>query len=460
MIKFIIDKFKSKPLWYLERVMNPLWWMHKIKINITANKIASLLYVMHENKSKDWSIYRDQQLSAMLKYAYQHCPYYEILFEKYDVDINNLTNFENLPLLDKTIVRKHKKELISCKTNWLDTYTMNTGGSTGEPLEFIASQLAATIFGTHLKFLYKIMGYRNGDKIASFDGSSIPEKLRFNNIYWIKTGIRDIPWGSVAYSSLYLTSKTIPLYIDHILNFKPSILRGYPSFISDIANYIIENKISIPFQVKGILLTSENAFDWQVENIKKAFNTNIYFEYGISEVCVCGYTVDNTYEYACSPFYGFTEILDTNGRHVKKNEIGEIVVTGYFNYALPFIRYKTGDLAVYNVQENGIVKLRKIIGRTQDFIYTIDKEKVALTAIIFGQHYRAFKNIERWQLEQNIPGEIIVRIVKGQTFSNTDEQEIKSKFKTICNVNVDCEYVDCISLTNRGKFKFLIQNIN
>ena len=39
------------------------------------------------------------------------------------------------------------------------------------------------------------------------------------------------------------------------------------------------------------------------------------------------------------------EILDEHGRDVAPGERGRVVVTGFYNYAMPFIRYELGDLA-------------------------------------------------------------------------------------------------------------------
>ena len=40
------------------------------------------------------------------------------------------------------------------------------------------------------------------------------------------------------------------------------------------------------------------------------------------------------------------EILDENGHEVAPGELGRVAVTGLYNYAMPFIRYDLGDLAL------------------------------------------------------------------------------------------------------------------
>jgi phenylacetate-CoA ligase len=300
------------------------------------------------------------------------------------------------------------------------------------------------------------MGYQKNDKIFTFDGVAIPPSFMAKNKFWKVTSRNDLPYGSLHYSSLYLTNKNIKYYVDHFLNNKPSIIRGYPSFIHTIAEYLNKNNIELNFKLKGVQLTAENIFEWQIEDIKNAFNTNVYLQYGHSEMSVFAYTIDETYEYYCSPFYGFTEIIGQNGKHVDEDELGEIVVTSFYNTALPFIRYKTGDMAIYGGNEQGIVKLKSIEGRKQDFVYKKDKEKVSITAIIFGQHYKAFKNIVKWQIQQSVPGKINIKILRGKNFSEDDKKEIIDKFKSTADIEAQIHFVDNIELTKRGKFRFVV----
>jgi phenylacetate-CoA ligase len=446
----------SKPLAWFQMLSR--YYFRKKTIN-ECRRVLLLLTKMHHGQLKGLLQYRSRKLSQILKYAHQHCQYYRSVMDEFRVDPDDLRSFQRLPLLDKAIIRSHRVDLVSDEIDRLQFHIANTGGSTGEPLEFPASLIAGYIDHVHQEFLYRVMGYNPGDVIVAFDGSSVPEELRRNHVYWVETGPGDIPYGRLSYSSLYMTRETMPYYVQHLLYCRPSILRGYPSFIADVADYILKNNISIPFSIKGVELTAENAYDWQVEKIKKAFRARVFFQYGHSEVSVFGYTFDDSYEYFCSPFYGYAEVLDSDRIHVKKGEIGEIVVTGFYNRAFPFVRYRTGDLAVFDGDEGGVVRLKKIIGRTQDYIYRRDGQRVALTALVFGQHYHAFRNMLKWQIVQGIPGRVEIRIVRGEGFSSDDEKEIRRKFKDICDVDVDFEFVDSIALTSRGKFKFLVQNI-
>lgn len=432
--------------------------LFELSDKIILKKYLSILKEYHKGRNYDFTFYRNQRLQKICNYAYKNCKYYNILFNKYNINTNDIvTNFDKIPFLTRDIIRKEKDNILSSRVtkNFYGYFT--TGGSTGEPLGFYTCGSADP---EHQRFLFEIIGYQSGDRILAMDGTLIPEKLLENNIFWITKNTTDLPYGRVALSSLYLNRNNIQYYIKFIDNFKPAIIRGYPSFINEIANYILKNDIHFNFTIKGIELTSESVYDYQLENIKKAFKTRIFIQYGHAEASVFGYSIDDSLICYCSPLYGYTEIIGDNGKHVKPGEIGEVVVTGFYNMAMPFIRYRTGDLALYDGEENGIVRLKRIFGRTQDFIYTKNMEKILLTAIIFGRHYKAFNNIKKWQIIQNEPGKVIFKIIKDEGYSDLDENEIRQNFYSIAGIETSFEYVDEIPLTQRGKSKFLISNIN
>ena len=100
-----------------------------------------------------------------------------------------------------------------------------------------------------------------------------------------------------------------------------------------------------------------------------------------------------------------------------------------------------------------------MLGRTQDFIFDKMGNRVLLTALIFAQHCKAFGHITKWQLEQNVNGEVTAHIIRGEKYSLQDEIEIYELFKKSGNVETIFDYVEEIPLTPRGKSKMLIQNI-
>jgi phenylacetate-CoA ligase len=97
------------------------------------------------------------------------------------------------------------------------------------------------------------------------------------------------------------------------------------------------------------------------------------------------------------------EILDERGRDVAPGERGRVVVTGFYNYAMPFIRYELGDLA-----EAGSAPCRcgraapiitRIEGRTRNaFIFRDGTRLWPRAAMVRAMH--AFVPFRRYQLVQ------------------------------------------------------------
>lgn len=370
------------------------------------------------------------------------------------------STLEDFPVISKNEIRKSPN-------NFLNNFFLNpknlcnTGGSSGNPFYFYISPNLRDFEFSHQKFFFDRLGYNKNDLIYSLDGTKISKEKVKNAIYW-KTNIgRGFPYGKVHFSVLELNRFTTESFLGKILQDKPAFLRGYPSGMEDLALFIIKTKISYKFNfIKGILLTSENISSPQVDVIGKAFNTKVYPQYGMTEACVFGFTNANSLKYFCSPFYGFTEVLNDHNQHVKIGEVGKLVLTSFGNYYQPFIRYSTGDLAEYGGVDNGFVILNKIVGRTQDYIVDKENNKNMLVGLIFGAHLSAFKAIKTWQIKQDIPGYISVTIDR-EVSKWEDKYESELILTLSCNkkINVNINYSSDFIYTNSGKRLFLIQNI-
>lgn len=430
-------------------------------INILNNRpsMRKKLHYLYEYHLKQRNLNlkesNETSLLKILKYSQLYCPYYKDLYYENDIDINDIKNFNKIPFLDKEIIKNNYSLIQSIGKKRVTNYIMNTGGTTGSPLTFPVS---AHYDDLHQEFAFKLLGYSKGDKIITVDGTEICEKQIQENIYWKKVSSSNLPYGGIAFSALYLTKDTIQHYVNQLNIECPAFLRGYPTAINYLAVYLIENGIDLPFKMKAIQLTAETIFEEQILNIQKAFKCKVGLQYGHSEVSVFAYTIDESYEYYCSPFYGHTEVIGITGKHVEIGEIGEIVVTGFYNKAMPFIRYKTGDIAMYNGTVDGIVKFRHIYGRNQDYLFDEFGEKVFLIGLIYGGHHEFLNHIKKWQIIQNQYGYITIKIIAGNSFSSLYKKSIEELFLKNNNIISTINMVDEIQLTERGKTKFVIQN--
>lgn len=387
------------------------------------------------------------------RYCYKFVPFY----------IETMSNDEmEFPIVQKMDYRAHGEIKFESKfVRHKPKYKMNTGGSTGEPFEFLVSKKAGLIDEIHQEFQHKKMGLTKSDKLFVFNGCKIDENKLKKNIFWNdKLNTDQLPFGSKEFSSHYLSLGTIELYLSELIKDTPDFVRSYPSVFCEFTNLL--KKIgheSKPFILKGIQLTSEITTKEQEKLLKSYWGDILYFQYGHSEAATIASKYPSEDCYTFSPLYGKVEILDENNNHVLVGEIGRIIVTSFHNTARPFVRYDTGDLARFKENKNGVVRVYEIIGRKQDFVFDNNKNKVSITGLVFGQHFHAFNNIFSWQIINEFPGDLLVRIVKMDSFSFDDELEIRTKLSFSDRFKVEIEYVNKIEKSARGKHKLVICDI-
>lgn len=432
---------------YLVQLRKLLFRLICYKQWLFAKKLYHCLINNDFNKISVDEFVRKQLEVILLKAIYNSSFYHSVN--------NEDLRIENFPVVNKEIIKNNESAFLNKNISSINKFVFNTGGSTGKPFQFTVSRLCGYVDAWHQRFHHELACYQKGDKIFAVDGVVISNCKKIIGEYWEYDSISQNPYGSIHYSALSLTPQVLDSIIKDWNIRKPSILRGYPSAFTEIANYILDNGIKISFALKAVILTAENIYKYQQDKIQRAFGVPVYGQYGHSEKCIYAFTEANSLVYKCSPFYGLVEILDNNDRHVSVGKVGRVVVTSFYNDAMFFIRYDTGDLAEFGGKdEKGYVLLNRIIGRTQDLIFDLKRQQINITALIFGQHFKSFAHINKWQILQREYGVVQLLIVKDAFFSEEDEVELYEKFSDL-DLKLHIKYVKSIGLSPRGKYRFV-----
>ena len=406
--------------------------------------------------------YQLLQLRRLLYHAYENVPYYRRVFDERKLgpdDIKTLHDLGKVPYLTRDIIRDNLEYLVARNYSKSKLQFVTTGGSTGIPLGFYRDgRVCGAWEWAFITSMWHRVGYRLTDKRVVLAGNVVrsAEKGKF----WEY----DFSHNRVIFSSYHMTDKNLPRYIEEIRRIKPNFIHGYPSVITILARFMKKNSIK-PFpSVKAILCASENIYKPQRELLEEVFNCRTFSWYGHTEQEVLAGECECSTNYHIFPQYGITELIGKDGELVTdEDEVGEIVATGFVNYAMPFIRYKTMDFGIHTNQKCECGReyplLKRVEGRLQDFIVTKDGRLISLTALIFGQHFHAFSRIKDMQINQEKRGEITMGIVKARGYSDKDEKEIFQRIQKITSnqLDVQFEYVDEIPRTRMGKRLFLIQ---
>jgi len=409
--------------------------------------------------------YQMEQLSKLLHHAYENVPYYRRIFDERGLkpkDIQDLSDLKKLPFLTKEIIQENLKDLVARNYTRSKLQYITTGGSTGIPLGFYSERgVSEARERAFILSLWNRVCFKMGDKCIVLRGNVV--RSADKGTFWEYDPVNK----HLILSSYHMTDETLPVYIAKIREIKPDFIQAYPSAITILARYIKENNLE-PFPtVKALLCGSENLYSWQRDLLETAFQCRVYSWYGHTEMAVLAGECEKSTFYHIQPEYGIVELIGKDGVNVtSENEVGEIVATGFNNFILPFIRYKTMDIGVYTAKKCDCGRkyslLKKVEGRLQEFIVANDGSLIPLGPVIFGIHDMGWTKVKQIQFLQELPGELEIRVVKDPFYSDTEIKSfvlklfiarLKGQFK------LNFTLVDHIPRTKSGKYRFLIQKL-
>jgi len=402
--------------------------------------------------------YQMQQLSKLLHHAYENVPYYRVVFDERGLKPKGIQDFDDLrelPYLTKEIIRKNLHGLMARNIPKHKLLSRRTSGSTAKPLAFYC-ELGRTvpIQNAFVWAMWNRMGYQFNDKRVNLGF----ERVNKPGYWWEFDPSRRM----LTLSPFHMTEKNLHSYTKKIREFEPKAIKGLPSTITILSDFMQRHNLSPFSSVRVILCESEMLYSWQRETIESALNCRVFSCYGQFEGVALAGECEESNEYHVFPEYGVTEVIGRNGEHVKQEgEMGEIVGTSFTNFAMPFIRYRTGDIAVWTNKRcicgRNYDLLKRIEGRESEFIVSKDGHLISTTAVPDSLF---MFNVKQFQYYQEKPGEIFIKIVRASNYRQSDsERIIKRISQYMGDVKIRLELVSHIPRTSRGKYLLIIQNI-
>lgn len=396
-----------------------------------------------------------ERLRQLLTRAQNHVPYYRELFAALNFDarsINSLDELQRLPFLTKAIIRQNQEQLKADNAERLARF--NTGGSSGEPLIFfignerVSHDVAAKWRAT------RWWNVDIGDPEIVVWGSPI-ELTSQDHV----RQIRDRLLRTRLLPAFEMNEANLDGFVDTIRATRPAMLFGYPSSLSLIARHAEKRgKTMNDLGIKVAFVTSERLYDHQCDDIARVFGCAVANGYGgrdagfIAHQCPQGgmhLTAEDI----------IVEIVDKDGQPVPKGQAGEVVVTHLATGEFPFIRYRTGDVAVLSTQScscgRGLPMLEEIQGRTTDFVVAADGTIMHGLAVVYP--IRDIPGIASFKVVQETIDRIVVQIVVGDQCSGDVEGLIMKGIKARLGQTVEVlvRRVEDIPREKSGKYRYV-----
>ncbi len=410
--------------------------------------------------SEEISKLQQRKLKAIIRHAHDNVPYYHKVFKELNLkpeDIKSKEDLKKLPIMDKETVRNNFEDLKAKDFTQRKPIERTTGGTTGQPLKYYSDGMEHSIFWADLWRAWNLAGYELGDKRATIGGSK-PSGSGF--LSFVRSRVME---SNLSLSSFAVKHEAMKVHVEKLKSYKPKILRGYPSSLILFAQYLKETKVE-SLGVGSVLTISEQLYPHQRKEIGEAFGCEVYDNYGCPDGGVLA-SECKEHEYHLNSENAVVEIVKDD-EVVSSGEEGEMVSTNLVRYAMPFIRYRTGDLGRASDEKSkckrGLEMLDSILGRTHDYILLQDGNLLAAVNIasVFNEISSRI-HIRHYQVVQEKEGELDVLVVEDKGYTESDSDIIAVSLREYIGevMAINVKSVDEIPLTESGKRRSVVSKL-
>lgn len=412
-------------------------------------------------ESQRWSAdrlhaYQFGLVQKLVTHAYHNSPYYGELFKKIGFepgDLKSFADYARIPCLTKNDIRNRLEDLKVRNIHTFEPILTRTGGTTGAPTTVYRSKNTADMRQAVEWRNYNWGGQDHRQKKMSlFPGTSkdIGHEPFFedpkNRMMIVKTFEAD--------------AERMELFRRLYHEYKPSFLMGIVEFYRVLGRYLSSRGLD-DIKTSALFVQGETITPEDRANFQEWFGAKIYDFYGMRENVVSATECQHGSMHINQEFV----YMEFENKQVpaKPGELAEIIGTSLLNYAVPLIRYRTGDMGSYENTHcacgRELLPMKIIGGRTRDFITTRKK-------LIFICHHTTYlldlsNGVEEIQFYQPDLDHIEIRIVQNDQYSDEDGNKLIEAVQKLTEgeLSVSVKFVESIPRTRVGKYRFVISDV-
>lgn len=285
----------------------------------------------------------ERALSDLLLHCYKHVPYYRPLLAEAGVVRDGRARPERLaqmPTLTKDIIRRCGDDLLSDERRHRRTYANTSGGSTGEPVEFLQDDVYLAWNRATALFYNHVAGKEPGQREVKLWGS---ERDILTGSIGLRAKAENFFYNRLLLNSFMMAPETMSAYVAAINRFRPRSIWAYVQSADELARHAESEGLRIE-PVPVTILTAGTLTQPVRETVERVFGTRVHNQYASRETgpmaCECPQRGLHVFERTT-----LIEVVDADGRPVPDGQSGELCVTLLTNFTMPLVRYRIGDVA-------------------------------------------------------------------------------------------------------------------
>lgn len=402
---------------------------------------------------------QNERLAALIRHCYAKVPYYRRVMRERNLtpdDIRTVDDLPKLPFLTKEIVRTEADSLLPEDLGRFGVYRSKTSGTTGTPLKLVRDLASISTEYAFIWRVWRSFGLDLSDKRAVMRGDFVAPPDQDAPPFWrVNSAARQL-----MMSMLHLSPATAGQYLEALRSFGTRAFEIFPTGGDYLAGLAREVGEEVHFDF--VLTSSEPIPPDMRERIETTFSCEVIDYYGQAERVSFAMECPEHSGLHVAPEYGVTEFVEPDGDTPEGTL--EIVGTPFINYAMPLVRYRTGDLTRPITDECPCGRKMPLIApietRVGGNVLLPDGRCVSYLALtrVFGP----LANIRRSQVIQDRRDHIHVKIVPGSQFSGDDAESIRGGIKAVLSsdIAVDVELLNDIPIEKSGKLRWFISRVD
>jgi phenylacetate-CoA ligase len=411
-----------------------------------------------------------QSLGAMLRFASRQVPYYSEAFRRAGddaIDRDPWRILAALPVLTKLDVHDNGPALRAKSlpqgevlANWT-----RSSGTTGRPTRVLHSRLSTRMFTLLKQREYRWFRLDPSETFAAMRvAAHLPRSADGGELKQGETvRLQAWPYMENFTTGPYVAIDVMTAVEERIAWLRrecPAYLMSYSESLEHLALATGGKKPAK--SLNAVIAISEQLTSGMRDYVERSFGIPVHQNYGLNEIglvavrCKAG-------RYHVHSEHCLVEIVDDEGRVCAPGEKGRIVVTGLTNFAMPLIRYDTGDLAEATAGECScgctLPTFGEIVGRYSRFAFlpagTIGPV-LALRDAIEQMPPDLTRDLREFQIHQYLDNRIELRLVTRSPLPEAFFLHIRgswAKATDSVGPTLTFRHVDVILRSPGGKFQ-------
>ncbi len=297
---------------------------------------------------------RQNALSAILRFSTNQVPYYKNLFSRLALKRGSVPQPDELsriPALAKDAIRRNEPRLTPDRLPEGEKAgrPLFTSGTTSPKMRIehsARSHLMWNLISQRSRrwFRFDPEGTAAAVRSSSIlprrpNGTLVPDGETVQISTWPRSGIYFVTGPALGFAK----TNSIAQIADWLEHHRPDYFQADSAILEHLA---LEFQTHPPLRsVRGLKAVSEPLTAGRRARVETIFGAPISISYGLNEIGVVASCCPEAGRYHVHDEHCLVEIVDADGQPSPPGEYGRVYVTSLTNYAMPLIRYDTGDIA-------------------------------------------------------------------------------------------------------------------